>query len=128
MQEDSPNSKIRVLRKNKIVNFYYRKYVSYTFPWMKDYVMVKGNEGKRVKMIKHVLILVLREAHSEFCSQELHIKISLDTFLNLHPPNVLLRHKMPKNVCVCVSITPTSTISSLLSIIMRMTSHQTTGV
>ena len=101
VQEESPKSKIRVADRNRIVSFYYRKDVSYTFPGKKDYVIVKRTEGKRVKMTKHVLMITLREAHSEFCSQEPDIKVGLDTFSRLRPANVLLRHKMPKNVCVC---------------------------
>ena len=91
----------RQQERNKIVRFYYKPDISLTFPGRKDYVMVKGKDGKRSKMVKHVLALTLREAHCEFVKEEPEIKVSLDCFAKIRPPNVLLRHNMPKNVCVC---------------------------
>ena len=87
--------------RNRITTFYYRQDISVTFPGKKDYVMVKALDGKRRKMVKHVLVLTLREAHSEFSKEETDLTISLDAFAKLRPPNVLLRHCQPKNVCVC---------------------------
>ena len=87
--------------RNRIATFYYRQDISVTFPGKKDYVMVKAIDGKRRKMVKHVLVLTLREAHSEFSKEETDLTIGLDAFSKLRPPNVLLRHCQPKNVCVC---------------------------
>ena len=100
-EENSKVMNTRIKDRNKVVNFYFKPDISLTFPGRKDYVMVKGKDGKRSKMTKHVLSLTLREAHSEFSKDEKDISISLDTFTRLRPPNVLLRHNMPKNVCVC---------------------------
>ena len=64
-------------------------------------MVVKGTDGKRTKMVKHVLGLILREAYSQFIKEEKDKQISLDTFSKLRPANILLRHNMSKNVCVC---------------------------
>ena len=99
-ESKSPKKKIRTDIKNQIFSFYYRQDVSVTLPGQKDYVMVKNVDGKRSKMTKHILCMTLREAYMEFC-KETEIDISLDAFSKLRPRNVLLRHKLPKNVCVC---------------------------
>ena len=88
--------------KAKVVSFYYQPDVSYTCPGKKDYVMVKQKDGSKVKMTKHILVLTLREAHAEFLKSYPDAKISIDAFGKLRPPNVLLRHCLPKNVCVCI--------------------------
>ena len=63
--------------------------------------MVRGKDGVKTKMVKHVLVLTLREAYSEFTKDNGDIELSLDTFSKQRPLNVLLRHCLPKNVCVC---------------------------
>ena len=64
-EENSKATKLGFEVRNKIADFYYRKDVSITFPG-KDYVMVRGKDGVKTKMVKHVLVLTLREAYSEF--------------------------------------------------------------
>ena len=49
-----------------VKKFYYQKDVSYEFPGMKDYVRVKLPGEKAKKMVKHVLLLSLKEAYTEF--------------------------------------------------------------
>ena len=71
------------------------------FPGCKDYVRVKELNGKVVKMTKHVLALTLKEAFLEFKSEYPEEELKFTSFVNLRPPNVLLRHQMPKNVCQC---------------------------
>ena len=88
--------------KAKVINFYYQPDVSYTCPGKKDYVMVKQKDGSKVKMTKYILVLTLSEAHVEFLKSCPEAKISVDAFSKLRPPNVLLRHCLPKNVCVCL--------------------------
>ena len=89
------------LRK-QIVDFYYQPDISYTCPGKKDYVMLKKKDGSRIKATKYILVLTVSEAHSEFLKSEPNAKIGLDTFARLRPANVLLRHSLPKNVCVCI--------------------------
>ena len=54
-------------------------------------------------MTKYILVLTLSEAHVEFLESCPEAKISVDAFGKLRPTNVLLRHCLPKNVCVCLS-------------------------
>ena len=88
--------------KNKVVSFFYQPDISYTCPGKKDYVQVRQKDGSKVKMTKFILVLTLSEAHCEFLKSDPDASISLDAFAKLRPSNVLLRHKMPKNVCVCI--------------------------
>ena len=46
--------------------------------------MVRKRDGSKEKAVKHILVL------------------SLDVFAKLRAANVLLRHSLPKNVCVCI--------------------------
>ena len=75
---------------------------SYEFPGRKDYVRVRQADGKCDKMTKHVLMLTLHESYELWIEENPTMKVSLTTFCNLRPPNVLLRNKMPQNVCVCI--------------------------
>ena len=90
-----------VLRR-KIVDFYFQPDIAYTCPGKKDYVMVKHKDGSRIKATKYVLVLTVSEVFSEFLKTEPQAKVSVDTFAKLRPVNVLLRHCLPKNVCVCI--------------------------
>ena len=101
VKAESHSEGIRTEVKNKVQEFYYRQDISITFPGKKDYVTVKESNGKYTKMVKHVLVLTLREAFHQFTIDHQEIKMSLDKFSKLRPPNVLPRHKLPKNVCVC---------------------------
>ena len=69
------NKEKLVLRSNmelrkKITEFYYQPDVSYTCPGKKDYVLVGKKDGSKEKAVKHILVLTLREAHSEFLKSE----------------------------------------------------------
>ena len=75
---------------------------SYEFPGRRDYVRVKQADGKFDKMTKHVLMLTLREAFELWVGENPSMNVSLTTFYNHRPPNVLLHDKMPQNVCVCI--------------------------
>ena len=101
------NKEKLVLRSNmelrkKITEFYYQPDVSYTCPGKKDYVLVRKKDGSKEKAVKHILVLTLSEAHAEFLKSENDCQVSLDVFQKLRPANVLLRHSLPKNVCVCI--------------------------
>ena len=61
-----------------------------------------NKDGSKEKAVKHILVLTLSEAHSEFLKSEKDCQVSLDVFQKLRPANVLLRHSLPKNVCVCI--------------------------
>ena len=52
-------------------------------------------------MTKHFLGLTLKETFTKFQIQHPDEKVALSVFCNLCPPNVLLRHQMPSNVCQC---------------------------
>ena len=71
---------------------------SYEFPGRKDYVRVKQADRKNNKMTKHVVMLTLLESYELWIEENPTMK----AFCNLQPPNVLLRDKMPQNVCVCI--------------------------
>ena len=58
----------------KVNTFYYYKDISYTFPGKRDYMMVQEDNGKRIKMVKHVLTLTLREASTSSACTILMLK------------------------------------------------------
>ena len=94
--------KTNVELRKKVTDFYFQTDISYTCPGKNDYVIIRQSDGSKVKAIKYILVLTLSEAHSEFLKSEPDHPVSLDIFAKLRPPNVLLRHALPKNVCVCI--------------------------
>ena len=87
---------------NSITKFYYRQDVSIEFPGRKDYVRVRQQDGSFSKMTKHILCLTLRECFSEYKKENPEVEVHPAKFYSLRPPNVLLRHKLPHNVCTCI--------------------------
>ena len=77
------NKEKLVLRSNmelykKITEFYYQPDLSYTCPGKKDYVMVRKKDGSKEKAVKHILVFILSEAHSEFFKSKKDCQVSLD--------------------------------------------------
>ena len=87
---------------NSVTSFYYRQDISIEFPGHKDYVRVKQQDGSFKKMTKHILAMTVRECFALFVSEFPDKEINISKFYSLRPPNVLLRHKMPHNVCTCI--------------------------
>ena len=90
------NKEKLVLRSNmelrkKITEFYYQPDVSYTCPGKKDYELVRKKDGSKEKAVKHILVLTLSEAHSEFFKSEKDCQVSLDVFAKLRPTDPLHR-------------------------------------
>ena len=87
---------------NQVTKFYYRQDISMEFPGHKDYVRVKQTDGSFKKMTKHVLVMTVRECFAQFQLDHPDVELNVSKFYSLRPPNVLLRHKMPQNVCTCI--------------------------
>ena len=103
-EENRKATKLGFEVRNKIADFYYQKDVSITFPGKEDYVMVRGKDGVKTKMVKHVLVLTLREAYSEFTKDNGDIELSLYTFSKQRPLNVLSSVTVCQKMFVCAII------------------------
>ena len=85
----------------KIINdFYFRTNLVYTAPGKDDYITVR-NKGEKENLRKYYLTVFLREAFCMFKDLHPDIEIHFSKFCSLRPPNVLLLHNTPQEVCKC---------------------------
>ena len=54
-------------------------------------MMVRKKDGNEEKAVKHILVFILSEAHSEFLKSKKDCQVSLDVFAKLRPTDPLHR-------------------------------------
>ena len=87
--------------KSQIYEFYCRDDNSYQAPGKRDVVTVKEN-GMKQKLQKRYLLCSIRELYQLFIEEYPGIKVSLSSFQDLRPPNVLYKSSIPHNTCICM--------------------------
>ena len=89
--------------KEAIVEFYGRDDISYQMPVKRDYISVKDDDGEKLTLQKRILLNTVRETYELFLSDNniTHSSLSLNSFGNLRPLNVLLNSHMSHCSCVC---------------------------
>jgi hypothetical protein len=87
--------------KTKVHEFYCRDDISYQAPGKRDTITTKDN-GVKVKLQRRYLLFSLRELYQMFIQENPDIKLSLSSFQDLRPSNVLYKSCIPHNVCVCI--------------------------
>ncbi|CAF4761226.1 unnamed protein product, partial [Rotaria sp. Silwood2] len=90
--------------KQLVMNFYSRDDISYQLPGKRDFITIKDDNGTSKTIQKRILLFSLREAHRLFLSEHDHIDayLSLGSFSDLRPSNVLLQSHMTHRSCLCV--------------------------
>ena len=84
----SEEKKAKVSIMLAVKEFFYRQDVSYEFPGMKDYVRVKLPGEKAKQMVKHVLLLTLKETYAEFRKDHPDKELAFSTFATLRYPDI----------------------------------------
>ncbi|CAF1310453.1 unnamed protein product [Adineta ricciae] len=87
--------------KKKVFDYYIRDDISYQSPGKRDTITVKEN-GAKLKLQRRYLLFSLRELYELFIQENPQIKLSLSSFQDLRPSNVLYKSSIPHNVCVCI--------------------------
>ena len=87
--------------KTKVRGFYYRDDISYQAPGKRDSITTK-EDGVKVKLQKRYLLFSLRELYQMFIQENQDIKLSLSSFQDMRPSNVLYKSCIPHNVCICI--------------------------
>ncbi|CAF1529237.1 unnamed protein product [Adineta ricciae] len=87
--------------KKKVFDYYCRDDISYQSPGKRDTITVKEN-GAKLKLQRRYLLFSLRELYQLFVQENPQIKLSLSSFQDLRPSNVLYKSSIPHNVCVCI--------------------------
>ena len=85
----------------RVINFYQSQDICWTAPGRKDYIMVRRLDGTKVKEQRRYLVTTVGETHALYEKEYPDDKIGLSKFKSLRPEYVLLKDKMPHNVCVC---------------------------
>lgn len=86
----------------KIVNFYLSDEISRIMPGQKDVVSVPQENGKKVKLQKHLILCNVKEAYVAFKKDYPEINVGFSKFASLRPKQcVLADSNGTHNVCVC---------------------------
>ena len=85
-----------------IVKFYESDSISRQQPGKKDFVTVRGHDGKKERVQKKILMTTVMEAFKQFKVEHPEIKIGKSKFASLRPPHVLPVSDKDHTVCCCV--------------------------
>lgn len=84
----------------KVGDFYVRDDISRQSPGIKDTIIVRLEDRKKVKMQTRSLYSSILETYALFC-EEFGVIIGRSKFAELRPKHVLLSCQTPENVCLC---------------------------
>ena len=89
--------------KNSVVNFYNRDDISYQMPGKRDFIVVDDDTGQRITLQKRILLFSIREAYELFLveNQNQNLSLSVTSFNEVRPVNVLVQSSMPHRNCLC---------------------------
>ena len=89
--------------KKKVINFYLSDRNSWQAPGRKDTMPQRCPlTKKRVHVPKRYLIFTVSELYELFRQAYPECPIKLSKFFELRPSHVLIRNKLPQNVCTCI--------------------------
>lgn len=84
------------------MEFYEDDEMSAPMPDMKDFISVRGLDGKRVHYQKRLILCNLKELYHIFQDQNTDLKVGFSTFASLRPKHcVLAGSSGTHTVCVC---------------------------
>ncbi|CAF2654996.1 unnamed protein product [Rotaria sp. Silwood2] len=89
--------------KQLVINFYNRDDISYQLPGKRDFITIKDDNGQSTTVQKRILLFSSREAHSLFLTEydNTNVHLSLTSFNDLRPLNILLQSHMSHRSCLC---------------------------
>ncbi|CAF3138542.1 unnamed protein product [Rotaria sp. Silwood2] len=89
--------------KQLVMNFYSQDDISYQLSDKRDFITINNNNGTSKTIQKRILLFSLREAHQLFLIEHDHTDayLSLGSFSDLRPSNVLLQSHMTYRNCLC---------------------------
>lgn len=87
---------------SKVKEFFLQDSISYQAPGTKDYVIMKDENGEKLKLQKKYLCMTLGEAYEIFQTENPDVKVCRSKFCELRPIQVCLRHETPSNLCLCI--------------------------
>ena len=87
--------------KVSVRNFYLSSEVSREVPCKKDVLKIKGKDGEKLLLQKHLMTMTLEEAHTMYKNKHLQHKIGLTAFRKLKPENVRKLSETSRRSCLC---------------------------
>ena len=89
--------------KELVVKFYNRDDISYQLAGKRNYITFKDNDGTKTTLQKRILLYSVRETFQLFLTEyvDTNINLSLTSFNDLRPLNILVQSYMPERNCLC---------------------------
>ncbi|CAF4475344.1 unnamed protein product, partial [Rotaria sp. Silwood2] len=90
--------------KELVIQFYQRDDITYQLPGKRDYVTVTDDNGKSMTLQKRILLYNIRETYQLFVNEysNKNVDLSLTSFNELRPVNILIHSYMPHRSCLCI--------------------------
>ncbi|CAF3857698.1 unnamed protein product [Rotaria sp. Silwood1] len=90
--------------KELVGQFYQRDDITYQLPGKRDYVTVTDDNGESMTLKKRILLYNIRETYQLFVNEysNKNVDLSLTSFNELRPVNILIHSYMPHRSCLCI--------------------------
>lgn len=90
--------------KAAVIQFYNRDDISYQMPGKRDCIVVEDDDGKKISLQKRILLFSIRETLQLFLDEKKNVNhaLSLTSFGELRPKNVLIQSHMSHRSCLCI--------------------------
>ncbi|CAF1452033.1 unnamed protein product [Rotaria sordida] len=103
--------------KELVIQFYQRDDITYQLPGKRDYVTVTDDNGESRTLQKRILLYNIRKTYQLFVNEysNKNVDLSLTSFNELRPVNILINSYMPHHSCLCISHENVNLLIKLLS-------------
>ena len=89
------------MKSKSLRNFYLSSEVSREVPCKKDVLKIKGKDGEKLLLQKHLMTMTLEEAHTMYKNKHPQHKVGLTAFRKLKPENVRKLSETSRRSCLC---------------------------
>ncbi|CAF1145434.1 unnamed protein product [Rotaria magnacalcarata] len=103
--------------KKLVIQFYQRDDITYQLPGKRDYATVTDDNGESMTLQKRILLYNIRETYQLFVDEysNKNVDLSLTSFNELRPVNILINSYMPHHSCLCIYHENVNLLIKLLS-------------
>ncbi|CAF5172104.1 unnamed protein product, partial [Rotaria magnacalcarata] len=103
--------------KKLVIQFYQRDDITYQLPGKRDHVTVTDDNGESMTLQKRILLYNIRETYQLFVDEysNKNVDLSLTSFNELRPVNILINSYMPHHSCLCIYHENVNLLIKLLS-------------
>jgi hypothetical protein len=96
VQHNREQRSLSIELKELVINFYNRDDISYQLPGKRDCITLKHDDGTSTTLQKRILLYNIRDVQVQILRS-----LSLTSFSDLRPLNILTQSYMPYRTCLC---------------------------